>query len=186
MKSALACRRTALTLSLLTIAWIPGASRSLEAAAPVIVVNPPSHPVPTIDVRDGTNVFQVSNNNSVGPGYQFSSHRSVPAAKRAVIEFVSIELSIPEGNSAVCTISAGVNPATYTAAVSHSLVLANQGPDGLRPGKVVFHAAQPIKIYADHSTVPGVHDLEVMCTFARNVDDAIFRWSASGYLVDAP
>lgn len=113
----------------------------------------------------------------------------VPAGQRAVVEFVSIELSLQEGNSAYCTLLADDNTTAYVAQQQHALVLFPQGTDGVRPGQVVLHASQPIRMTAVHSTDPAVKDLRIFCTFAQPSVPAtpiIFRGNVSGFLLKLP
>jgi hypothetical protein len=152
-----------------------------------VVVNPPSGPVPTLNVNDGRKVFQPFNTRVVEPGsIQSSLNFTVPTGKRFVIEFASLELSVPNGNTAACAVFGGLNPTAFTAEVQHQLVLTAQGPDGERAGQSILHAAQPIKMYVDHSTEAGVVDIQVLCTFAQDAGSTIFRASFSGYLVPIP
>ena len=121
--------------------------------------------------------------------YQTVLSFNVPAGQRAVLEFASIFLSVQDGNSAYCYVQAGFNPTTSAATQTHTLVLYPQGPDGLRAGQVVFNASQPLTMTAQHATVAGIKDLQVLCNYASPSTQAkpiIFRASISGRLVKLP
>jgi hypothetical protein len=121
--------------------------------------------------------------------YQTVLSFNVPAGQRAVLECASIFLSVQEGKSAYCYIQAGFNPTTSSATQTHTLVLYPQGPDHLRAGQVVFHASQRITMTADHASIAGIKDLQVLCNYASPSTQAkpiIFRASLSGHLVKLP
>ena len=93
----------------------------------------------------------------------------VPAGKRLVIEFVSVEGKVPTGQH---VFAAYVN--------QHRLTLSAQGPNCC--GQDSFSASQQLRLYAG----PGNDAVQISVTRDQDPGTAEFHFTVSGYLVNLP
>ena len=102
---------------------------------------------------------------------------TVPAGKRLVIEYASMEANIPEGQITqlrVTTVAGGV-PSGHRLPLSAPSVTFGSG------GGHLTSVGQQVRLYADPGTSVVVVSLRT-----SNVGTATFRFTISGHLVDVP
>ncbi len=129
-------------------------------------------------VRDANNALQPFHQNAtvtldpsqLGGAVTFT----VPAGKRLVIEFASMEVVLAQGRVALAGLTTVVNGVNG----SHWLNFTSAGPAGGFP--ISYIASQEVRIYAD----PGT---QVLFNFLDDIGgDGVMHASISGYLVDVP
>jgi hypothetical protein len=173
-------RGAGLAVLLATIAMVdPRQVHAQQPPLPVTVTNGITRPVPMFGTDNPAfQPFQHSAefSTSVGVGSGFITITTVPAGKRLVIEFVSVDVfnfaGSPVHSVYITTTTAGVT--TY-----HRFVLFGQGLDAF--GNGVSAAAQQVRLYADPgTTVSG------SLTRSGSVGTAEAGFHISGYFVDLP
>lgn len=99
----------------------------------------------------------------------------VPAGKILVIELMTLQINLPEGQEPS---RVEVEVKTNGSLVEHKLSVALQRSTGAS----VYEATHPLRLYAD----PGTGSIQF--AFSRSNNSDTFTWWASiaGYLVDAP
>lgn len=142
----------------------------------VNIVNTPKNPVPVGDILNPAfKPFQVQARFSLGRG-EGAAEAVLPgvgnANQRVVIEHVTADAQVPDGQRVVAYINVGD--------VLHSLVLTYQGDWGSTDR---YRASQPIRLYALGGGLGfGLAGVER----SRTTGSANFYFTVSGYLVDLP
>jgi hypothetical protein len=109
--------------------------------------------------------------NEVGKTFTFVT---VPAGKRLVIEYVTVNGFFEVGSAMVALITTTVGGIT----AQHQLVVTQQG---VLAGSLVFAAAQPLRLYAD----PGTNVLGIVSRDPITAGGGA-GMTISGYYVDLP
>jgi hypothetical protein len=154
-----------------------GAPPPPQASKHVTVINTPSQPVPVIDVGEDADEevrqpFQDQTQINVA-GFLHDPLYTVPQGQRALIETVSVQLTLPvsQGVGSILSVETSVDNVT----ASHFLVLVNQGVVLSSEARTANHS---VRLYAD----PGT---QIFLNGAAQVGSTIFV-TLSGYLVDVP
>src|SRR5262249_6242230 len=156
------------------ITGTPTVTLNPTSTVPVFdVSNPALQPVygtATVDVPSGVGNLSLATLTLV-PG----SIQAVPAGKRLVIEFVSLDVTVPSGQKVLISLEYGTGGQVASQRISTTPVLD-------MPGVVdVFTASQPVRLYAD----PGT---SVSFSLKRSDSSGIGRVNVrvSGHYVDIP
>jgi len=141
----------------------------------VTVVNTPKIPIPVGEIQNPAfQPFQVDVRFSLGRG-EGAGEAVLPrvgnANQRVVIEHVTVDALIPDGQRVVAYLKLGE--------ILHSLVLTSQGDWG----DDRYRASQPIRLYSLGGAIGfGLAGVER----SRTTGSANFYFTVSGYLVDLP
>ena len=163
----------------------PRWSSAASSSKPVEVVNPTTSPVPTFDVDKpalqpvhhecvGTIPAGVAISGDVTPPI-LCLYTTVPSNKRLVVEFVSVSVVAPAGQTPsvqIGTATAGLP--SGNAAIDHEIAL-------LEVSAGTATASQPVKLYSD----PG-SSVEIIVARNDTVGSLVFDVTWSGHLVDFP
>lgn len=142
----------------------------------VSVINGPKNPIAVGEMQNPAfKPFQVESRFSLGRG-EGAAEAVLPgvgnANQRVVIEHVTVDAQVPDGQRAVAYINIGD--------ILHSLVLTFQGNWGSSDR---YRASQPIRLYSIGGGLGfGLAGVERN----RTTGSASFYFTVSGYLVDLP
>jgi hypothetical protein len=140
----------------------------LASGASVHVNNTVIDPVRVRNVNDAIQPFQATVECN-GPVACSAAIFSVPAGKRAVIEYFSGDASVGPGATAVAELVIGT--------VKHFVPLTSPQPTS---GSLLTTAwGQQVRLYADSGLITGTGG-------GGGDGNVVFRFSISGYLVDVP
>ena len=179
-KSYFTVRGAGLAVLLATVAMVgPRQVQAQQPPLPVIVRNDITRSVPMFGTDNPAfQAFQKSATLSTSALTGGVNITTVPAGKRLVIEFVSVNVRLLRPWVPVNTVTITSTVAGVFAA--HRLVLFGQGFDDF--GNVqVSAAAQQVRLYADPGTI-----VTGFLTRSGNVGFATVNFEISGYFVDLP
>ena len=151
---------------------------ALAADASVRLSNGSNNPVP---VRDIDNLQQPFQKTVIAPSIPSGSAItdvtfSVPDGKRLVLEFASINGGVPSGQTLTAFLQ------THVGDEFNAIFPIVMTPVGSFGTLNVFHASQPIKLYADRGTM--VRCAAIRSGTTDNASAVVF--TLAGYLVDVP
>jgi len=153
--------------------WVSDAPAVAQPTKEVIVINTVNEPVPVTDVGKAARMpFQIETIID-GEGVVHNPLFSVPASQRAVIEMVSVLVTLPDVQGLGGFLS--VETTADATQANHYLVLQTQGTVLTSEARTALHS---VRLYADPGTQVWVNGLLPV--------GSVFRVTLSGYLVDMP